>query len=150
MPRQVSTVRVAVSAGARSTAASTLGVAAGVGLALAGAAVVARSGCRVRGVDVTQSVVDTINRGEIHIEEADLDGLVQGVVQRGMLRASTAIAPAEVAQNLGGIIGLASVQVVVTSRIMAEGGYRLERLEVIDQFRWSPHVEIAAAFRRQA
>ncbi|TWS25461.1 MFS transporter [Tsukamurella sputi] len=28
----------------------------------------------------------------------------------------------EVAQNLGGIIGLASVQVVVTSRIMAEGG----------------------------
>ncbi len=28
----------------------------------------------------------------------------------------------EVAQNLGGIVGLASVQVVVTSRIMAEGG----------------------------
>lgn len=60
------------------------------------AAVVARSGCRVRGVDVTQSVVDTINRGEIHIEEVDLDGLVQGVVQRGLLTASTEIAPADV------------------------------------------------------
>ncbi len=60
------------------------------------AAVVARSGCTVRGVDVTQAVVDTINRGEIHIEEVDLDGLVQGVVQRGLLTASTQMAPADV------------------------------------------------------
>jgi UDP-N-acetyl-D-mannosaminuronic acid dehydrogenase len=60
------------------------------------AAIVARSGCRVRGVDVTQSVVDTINRGEIHIEEVDLDGLVQGVVGRGLLSASTEMAPADV------------------------------------------------------
>ncbi len=60
------------------------------------AAIVARSGCMVRGVDVTQSVVDTINRGEIHIEEVDLDGLVQGVVQRGLLSAATEMAPADV------------------------------------------------------
>ena len=60
------------------------------------AAIVARSGCRVHGVDVTQSVVDTINRGEIHIEEVDLDGLVQGVVARGLLNASTQMAPADV------------------------------------------------------
>lgn len=60
------------------------------------AAVVARAGCKVRGVDVTQSVVDTINRGEIHIEEVDLDGLVQGVVARGLLSASTEMAPADV------------------------------------------------------
>ncbi|MCZ8325054.1 MAG: UDP-N-acetyl-D-mannosamine dehydrogenase [Sphingomonadaceae bacterium] len=60
------------------------------------AAIVARAGCRVHGVDVTQSVVDTINRGEIHIEEVDLDGLVQGVVARGLLQASTAVAPADV------------------------------------------------------
>ena len=60
------------------------------------AAIVARAGCKVQGVDVSQSVVDTINRGEIHIEEVDLDGLVQGVVQRGMLKASTKVAPADV------------------------------------------------------
>ena len=60
------------------------------------AAVIARSGMQVHGVDVTQSVVDTINRGEIHIEEVDLDGLVQGVVQRGLLKASTRVAPADV------------------------------------------------------
>ena len=60
------------------------------------AAVIARSGCRVVGVDVNQSVVDTINRGEIHIEEVDLDGLVQGVVARQMLRASTMVETADV------------------------------------------------------
>jgi UDP-N-acetyl-D-mannosaminuronic acid dehydrogenase len=60
------------------------------------AAVIARAGCRVLGLDVSQSVVDTINRGEIHIEEVDLDGLVQGVVSRGLLSASTQIAPADI------------------------------------------------------
>jgi UDP-N-acetyl-D-mannosaminuronic acid dehydrogenase len=60
------------------------------------AAIIARAGCPVLGLDVTQHVVDTINRGEIHIEEVDLDGLVRGVVQRGLLRASTRIEPADV------------------------------------------------------
>lgn len=60
------------------------------------AAVIARAGMQVHGVDVSQAVVDTINRGEIHIEEVDLDGLVQGVVQRGLLRAGTQIEPADV------------------------------------------------------
>lgn len=60
------------------------------------AAIVARAGCKVRGVDVSQHVVDTINRGEIHIEEVDLDGLVQGAVARGLLSAAVDMAPADV------------------------------------------------------
>ncbi|MGC1269280.1 MAG: UDP-N-acetyl-D-mannosamine dehydrogenase [Croceibacterium sp.] len=60
------------------------------------AAIIARGGMRVHGVDVTQHVVDTINRGEIHIEEVDLDGLVQGVVQRGLLSAALTVEPADV------------------------------------------------------
>jgi UDP-N-acetyl-D-mannosaminuronic acid dehydrogenase len=60
------------------------------------AAVIARAGMPVRGVDVSQAVVETINRGEIHIEEVDLDGLVQGVVQRGLLCAGTQVEPADV------------------------------------------------------
>lgn len=32
------------------------------------------------------------------------------------------------------------------ARIMIEGGYALGRIEVVDQFRWSPHVELVAAF----
>ncbi len=60
------------------------------------AAVIASSGCPVTGIDITQSVVDTINRGEIHIEEVDLDGLVRSAVQRGTLKASTQVQPADV------------------------------------------------------
>ncbi len=60
------------------------------------AAIVARSGCRVHGVDVSAHVVETINRGEIHIEEVDLDGLVQGVVARGLLTASLEVPGADV------------------------------------------------------
>ena len=60
------------------------------------AAIIARAGCKVLGVDVSPRVVETINRGEIHIEEVDLDGLVQGVVARGLLSASLEVAPADV------------------------------------------------------
>lgn len=60
------------------------------------AAIVARAGCRVHGVDLSPQVVETINRGAIHIEEVDLDGLVHGVVARGLLKASAEVAPADV------------------------------------------------------
>jgi UDP-N-acetyl-D-mannosaminuronic acid dehydrogenase len=60
------------------------------------AAIIARAGMKVLGIDVSEKVVETINRGQIHIEEVDLDGLVHGVVQRGLLSASTTMAPADV------------------------------------------------------
>lgn len=60
------------------------------------AAVIARTGAMVTGVDVTPSIVETINSGRVHIEEVDLDGLVSGVVARGSLKASLSVAPAEV------------------------------------------------------
>jgi UDP-N-acetyl-D-mannosaminuronic acid dehydrogenase len=60
------------------------------------AAVIARTGAKVLGVDVHAHVVDTVNSGKVHIEEIDLDGLVSGVVARGNLRASLQIEPADV------------------------------------------------------
>lgn len=53
------------------------------------AALIASRGLKVTGVDIHQSVVDTINKGEIHIIEPDLDGLVHKVVKEGFLQAST-------------------------------------------------------------
>ncbi|OEE19279.1 UDP-N-acetyl-D-mannosaminuronic acid dehydrogenase [Vibrio cyclitrophicus ZF205] len=44
---------------------------------------------KVIGVDVNQNAVDTINRGEIHIVEPDLDMLVSAAVQQGFLKAVT-------------------------------------------------------------
>lgn len=60
------------------------------------AALIARSGASVLGVDVDDAVVETVNSGRIHIEEIDLAGLVQGVVERGLLRAATQAGPADV------------------------------------------------------
>ena len=60
------------------------------------AALIASRGIKVQGVDINQSVVDTINEGKIHIVEPALDGLVRHVVERGLLKASTTVEPADV------------------------------------------------------
>ena len=52
------------------------------------ASVFATRGKKVLGVDVIPHVVETINRGEIHIEEPDLDVLVRAAVHSGNLRAA--------------------------------------------------------------
>ena len=59
------------------------------------AATFANCGVKVIGVDVNQRAVDTINRGEIHIIEPDLDTVVRSVVQSGNLRATTTPEPAD-------------------------------------------------------
>ncbi|QKJ68163.1 UDP-N-acetyl-D-mannosamine dehydrogenase [Deefgea piscis] len=59
------------------------------------ATVIASRGIKVIGVDVSQHAVDTINRGQIHIVEPDLDGLVHHVVNEGLLVAQTTPAEAD-------------------------------------------------------
>ncbi len=49
----------------------------------------------VIGVDVNQAAVDSINRGEIHIIEPDLDIAVQAAVSQGYLRATITPEPAD-------------------------------------------------------
>ena len=60
------------------------------------AALIASRGIKVQGVDINQSVVDTINEGKIHIVEPALDGLVRHVVERGLLKASKTVETADV------------------------------------------------------
>lgn len=50
---------------------------------------------KVIGVDVSQQVVETINRGEIHIVEPELDLLVNAAVTQGLLRATRDPEPAD-------------------------------------------------------
>lgn len=52
------------------------------------AALIASRGLHVTGVDIHQHVVDTINKGQIHIVEPDLDGLVHHVVHKSFLKAT--------------------------------------------------------------
>jgi len=53
------------------------------------AALLANRGYEIHGVDVVQSTVDTINKGEIHIVEPELDTFVKSAVNSGKLKADT-------------------------------------------------------------
>jgi UDP-N-acetyl-D-mannosaminuronic acid dehydrogenase len=59
------------------------------------AAMFASRKIKVIGVDVNQHAVDTINRGEIHIVEPELDMLVHAAVTEGYLKAVTTPEPAD-------------------------------------------------------
>lgn len=52
------------------------------------AALLATKGYQVHGVDVKPEVVETINKGKIHIVEPELDAFVKSAVQSGNLKAS--------------------------------------------------------------
>lgn len=59
------------------------------------AAMLASRKLRVIGVDVNQHAVDTINKGQIHIIEPDLDSLVHAAVTNGHLSAQTSPSAAD-------------------------------------------------------
>ena len=59
------------------------------------AAIFASCEKKVIGVDINQKIVDTINRGEIHIVEPDLEIMVRSSVAAGYLRGVTVPEPAD-------------------------------------------------------
>jgi UDP-N-acetyl-D-mannosaminuronic acid dehydrogenase len=60
------------------------------------AAIFARAGFDILGVDVSERVVNTLNNGDVHIEEVGLPELVKEVVASGKLKASTTPEAADV------------------------------------------------------
>lgn len=60
------------------------------------AALLANRGYDVHGVDVVESTVSTINRGEIHIVEPELDTFVKAAVNSGKLKADTTPSEADI------------------------------------------------------
>jgi UDP-N-acetyl-D-mannosaminuronic acid dehydrogenase len=60
------------------------------------ASLLATKGFSVLGVDVRPDVVATINRGQLHIHEPDLDVLVKSAVQSGNLKAAGEPRPADI------------------------------------------------------
>ena len=59
------------------------------------AAMFAAHGARVIGIDISPGIVETINRGGIHIVEPGLEEVVRAAVTSGALRASTTPEPAD-------------------------------------------------------
>ncbi|MGH8084273.1 MAG: UDP-N-acetyl-D-mannosamine dehydrogenase [Lysobacter sp.] len=60
------------------------------------AAMFASAGINVVGVDISQRAVDAVNSGKAHIEEGNLDELVERCVRAGRLRATTTAEAADV------------------------------------------------------
>lgn len=60
------------------------------------ASLLGTKGYKVVGVDVDRNVIDTINRGNAHINEPDLDILLKSAVQSGNLTASLVPEPADI------------------------------------------------------
>lgn len=60
------------------------------------AVVIAGRGIEVVGVDVSRTVVETLNSGKIHIVEPELDILARGAVASGKFRAALSPEPADV------------------------------------------------------
>lgn len=60
------------------------------------AAVIASRGVEVVGVDISPLIIDTLNRGEIHIVEPELDVLVRGAVASKKFRVTLTPEPADV------------------------------------------------------
>lgn len=60
------------------------------------ATVVANTGIKVQGLDVSSHIVDTINGGKIHIVEPGLEDMVKKVVEKELLSASLEALPSDV------------------------------------------------------
>jgi 23S rRNA (uracil1939-C5)-methyltransferase len=66
-------------------------------------------------------------------------------------RAGAAAQAAELAKSKVGRVAAVSCNPATfarDARILADGGFRLERVDVVDQFLWSPHIELIAVFDR--
>jgi len=67
-------------------------------------------------------------------------------------RAGAAAQAREIAASRVGRLALVAcdpVNFARDARILADGGFSLTRLLIVDQFRWSPHIETAAEFVRR-
>lgn len=85
----------------------------------------------------------------IPLDHSDLDKFDAAVVDPP--RAGAEAQVQQLAQSSVKNIAMVSCNPVTFARdakLLIEGGYRLNWIEVVDQFRWSPHIEIASHFTK--
>ncbi|AXC48530.1 class I SAM-dependent RNA methyltransferase [Paracoccus suum] len=89
---------------------------------------------------------DLARRPMTAAELAGFDAIVIDPPRAGATPQAAQIAASDVPQVVW--ISCDPVTFARDARVMVAGGYELARLEVVDQFLWSPHVETSAVFRR--
>ncbi|MEL6793188.1 MAG: class I SAM-dependent RNA methyltransferase [Pseudomonadota bacterium] len=95
---------------------------------------------------ITTEARDLFRRPLLAVELKAFDGLVIDPP-----RAGAAAQTAEIAEGGPPVIAAISCNPATfarDARALIDGGYRLDWVAPVDQFRWSPHVELAARFSR--
>jgi len=109
------------------------------------AALTAAAG-RTSGLRVAAAVRDLFRRPLAGAELGDLDAVVFDPPRQGAKAQAAALAAAAVPT----VIALAcdAGTFARDARILVDGGYALERVELIDQFPWTAEIELVATFRK--
>lgn len=94
---------------------------------------------------VTTEIRDLARRPLLAEELTNFDAIVIDPPRSGAPAQSTQIAASGVSRIA--FVSCDPVNFARDARIISDGGYDLTRVILVDQFRWSPHVEIAAEFR---
>jgi 23S rRNA (uracil1939-C5)-methyltransferase len=95
---------------------------------------------------VTGETRDLFRRPLLPTELARFDAVVLDPPRPGAMAQAKALAQSKVTKVL--YVSCNAASFARDARILADGGYRLERVHPIDQFLWSPHVELFARFSR--
>jgi 23S rRNA (uracil1939-C5)-methyltransferase len=115
----------------------------------AAVAALARAAATTRGLrKIVAETRDLFRRPLNPGELASFDAALIDPPRAGALEQSRAIAASDL--PLVASISCNAATFARDARILVDGGFRIEAVTPLDQFRFSPHVEIAAIFRRPA
>lgn len=95
---------------------------------------------------LSSEVRDLFRRPLLPVELSRFDAVVLDPPRPGAAEQSRALAQAAVPRVL--YVSCNAASFARDARILADGGYRLDCVRPLDQFLWSPHVELFAEFSR--
>jgi len=95
---------------------------------------------------VTTEKRDLVRRPMMFKELNAFDALVFDPPRAGAAEQAAEIARSGVSRAIG--VSCNPATFVRDARTLIDAGFRLERLKPVDQFLWSPHVELVGVFNR--
>jgi 23S rRNA (uracil1939-C5)-methyltransferase len=95
---------------------------------------------------ITAEARDLARRPLLAMEMKKLDAVVFDPPRAGAAEQAREIAASKVAVAIG--VSCNPATFARDARVLADGGFVLERVQPVDQFLWSPHVELVGVFRR--
>jgi 23S rRNA (uracil1939-C5)-methyltransferase len=101
---------------------------------------------RVAGAKVTSETRDLFRRPLLPAELSRFDAVILDPPRPGALEQVRALAQSEISRVL--YVSCNPASFARDARILSDGGFHLSRVVPLDQFLWSPHVELFAVFTR--